>query len=697
MPWTIRSRSAGDDGSVGFAVGARRLTAAAVIAVAGAIALLGWMGARLGPFVVPNIGVSGLTLAIVGGFFLAPHGSRSRSFRPMWQLGSATALALAGFVLVARLEALRVSSPAVPIAISSVSEPSSGLDGTVFAAFPRLPERKYLLRLTGKRRDVVLSVKGWFSPPAAGLHYFRLECDDRCTLDISDHVVREGPSSVYLERGPHSLELRYEQDSGPARLVVDWRGPETFEPFGFEHYVAADPRQVSAEVVGEKTREGTVLLLLGLLVCGLGAVLVVSAGEKRKHWHTLLSTGRTSRLVPEIAAGLLIAYGAILRVDALLVRSHWVSENPSAARVHRALVPYLPDYDAFDPGSYEESPYRADAKSYLDRALTLRWDNFYDPQFREPVQPALVRAFVAICGGRSGLLMESVFFSVAVLILLYLLSRHRFGSWIAVGCLVPLVLNEWLVREAPSGYRESAYAFFLVAFAGWVFSPRFRYTRAAILAGVLASATCLIRLSGLSFVVPLLGLAYWERRREGGGGYVAVATVVLLLLIGPYLWNSYRVHGDPFYSVSVHTRYWMEHEGRSAPSRRVSLARYFLDFHKPAELVLGHTLGLTWLPLRTFWKGLSQFPLLDATVIAAGIFGFALAFFGTPRFPLVAYLGHLVPFAYIQSFPSGDDPRFVIPAYYFLVLAAGFALRRWTAPPAGGSAGPQGATPGCSS
>jgi hypothetical protein len=34
------------------------------------------------------------------------------------------------------------------------------------------------------------------------------------------------------------------------------------------------------------------------------------------------------------------------------------------------------------------------------------------------------------------------------------------------------------------------------------------------------------------------------------------------------------------------------------------------------------------------------------------------------------YLAHLVPFAYIQNFPSGEMPRFVMPSYFFLVLAA---------------------------
>jgi len=40
-----------------------------------------------------------------------------------------------------------------------------------------------------------------------------------------------------------------------------------------------------------------------------------------------------------------------------------------------------------------------------------------------------------------------------------------------------------------------------------------------------------------------------------------------------------------------------------------------------------------------------------------------------------AYFGHLLAFAYIQNFPSGQMPRFVMPAYFLLVLAVPYATR----------------------
>jgi hypothetical protein len=450
-----------------------------------------------------------------------------------------------------------------------------------------------------------------------------------------------------------------------------------FEPLSFEHYVTGDSGPVALDALEAKRREASFLLVLGVVGCGLGAWGLSSAGRSRKEWLSFLRSARGQRLA-HLAAGMLILYGALLRVNALLLRAGFTAEDPAAATLHRTLQPFVPDYDAFHPESYTDIPYRADAMSYLDRARKLTPENFYEPHVREPVHPLLAKGFLTLLGDPHGLLLESLFFSIAVLPLMYLVGRRWLGNWLALALLLPLVLDEWLVREAPSGYRESVYGFLLVAFVGWVFrTSNPSSARAAIGAGILGAAICLTRLSGLSFVLPLLGLAYLDRRRSGGGRFVAVVAAVMALLLGPYLWTSYRVYGDPFYSVSVHTHYWMKHEGTAEPPKGVSFVRYFSEFQEPAELVAGHLRGLTWLPLRTFYRGLAAFPLLAAGVVVAGIAGFALAFFGGPRFPLVAYFGHLVPFAYIQNFPSGDDPRFVLPAYFFLVLSAGFGAFSW--------------------
>jgi hypothetical protein len=339
------------------------------------------------------------------------------------------------------------------------------------------------------------------------------------------------------------------------------------------------------------------------------------------------------------------------------------------------LHPVLLNYSLFNPNHAPEDPYRADVRSYLDRSSTMGFGSFYDAHFREPFYAALVKIFVTASGGRElGVLLQSLFFSIAILPLVYILAACLSDRWWALGVLLPVTLHEWLLLEAPTGYRMSAYSFFLLLYAGWLFlGKEHRWWSHALITGILGSMAILIRLSGLSLVLPLLLLKAWEKRKAGGWRYAAATLLTLVILVGPFLLNCYREHGDPFYSVSFHTQFWLEAEySRDTISTQVNLQRYFLDFHGLSEFLKGTFLGMTTLPLRTFWNGLAHFPWLGTIVIAMGMVGLIWSLRSRPRFLPVAYFGHLIPFAYIQNFPSGEMPRFVMPAYIFLVLAGGW-------------------------
>jgi hypothetical protein len=196
-------------------------------------------------------------------------------------------------------------------------------------------------------------------------------------------------------------------------------------------------------------------------------------------------------------------------------------------------------------------------------------------------------------------------------------------------------------------------------------------------------------LSALSVVVrsSRSGLRF---RREERLRYGAGFTLVLLLLVSPFLYSNFRAHGDPFYSVSFHTQFWLRAEGLDQGEGPVSLSRYFTDFERTGALVRGTLLGSTVLPLRTFWNGLGHFPLLGALTLGLGVFGLVRA---TNPYLTAAYFGHLLAFAYIQNFPSGEMPRFVMPAFFLLVLAVPYAapLPAWLSRVARYGAGPAGA------
>jgi hypothetical protein len=443
-------------------------------------------------------------------------------------------------------------------------------------------------------------------------------------------------------------------------MRVRWDRPSFVELLPLDHYLSGGAAELTAGGLRRKEVASGLSFLCLLAWWTAVFAVVIAAGESRRFWKELLLSEPASRRVPIAAATLLIALGALMRFDAFLVRSHLVDTSPGAASVHERLRPLLPDYGAFYRPNFEESPYRADVRSYLDRASTMKLSTFYDASFREPFYVALVKLFVVLAGGREiGALLQSLFFSIAVLPLVFVLAIPVVGRWWALAALLPLVLHEWLVFEAPSGYRVSAYAFFLICFTAAVFAPLGRHrVLQAVTSGILAAMVCLIRLSGLSVVLPILLLGGWEKRKQGGWSLFGIAVLTMTLLVGPYLVSCYRAHGDPFYSISFHTEFWLRAEQvgeGGGTSSKVGVYRYLTEFRSMGELLTGNLRGLTVLPVRSFWNGLRQFPLLDAAVLSAGLVGLLLGLFTPLRFLFVAYLGHLIPFAYILNFIPGSS------------------------------------------
>ena len=558
---------------------------------------------------------------------------------------------------------------------SGALHPSASLEVLVDGeAGPRsvslqIERRNELRRLTGKRRNVSIETKGVLEVQDAGIHVLELSCDDACEILVGDEVVRaEGAlrRDLALPPGEVPLEIRYRQDSGPARLAIAWDRPRFFEPLPLDYFVRSPE-------AGRRSRLPAHLALAGLTLWW---------GLFPFYWMRLARVKgriRTSALVPSAAAALLVLYGSLLRFEALLAHSDLAGRDERAARIHESLLPWLPSYGVFNPENAPEDPYRADVRSYLDRAEAMGREGFYAPSFREPFYVLLVSGFVAVAGGEIGILVESAFFSALTLALFSFVAAKLHGRWWAVALLVPMVLHQWLVLDAPTGYRESAYSFFLVAFVAAVALGR-AGLRSASIAGALGGLLCLIRLSALSVVVPLLAIRVLRLPPKERLRYGALFTLVLLILVSPFLYGNFRAHGDPFYSVSFHTQFWLRAEGLDQGQGPVSLSRYFTDFERAGSLARGTLLGLTVLPLRTFWNGFGHFPILGAVTLGLGILGLAR---GKNLYLTAAYFGHLLAFAYIQNFPSGEMPRFVMPAFFLLVLAAPYAmrLRRAVIPP----------------
>ena len=604
------------------------------------VALLGEQGARIGAFVVPDIGLRWVLIAIAAGFLTAPKRDGRRLTARDAVVALAFAITFMGLALF-RADALH---PLLSIEVSFD-------DGrAVVADSWQLEARRDLRRLSGRRRNVTMRAEGLVELPASGEYRLDVDCDDSCALSLGETELRSS-GVLTLERGEVPLALVYRQLRGPAHLRLAWNTPAAIELLPMEYFVRAPTE--------EPRRRGRAhaSLALSMLWWALFSAWTARIAPYRVQIYD-------RRLVPSTAALCIILYGCLLRFDALVVHS---GEDDVY------LSHWLPSYSFFNPANAPDDPYRADVRSYLDRAETLSLTSFYAPSFREPFYIALTLPFLKLSGSEIGILIQSLFFSCATLVLFFFIATKLHGLWWATGLLVPVALHAWLILEAPTGYRMSAYAFFLLATVAVMF-----LTSSGGAAGALSGALTLIRLSALSVVVPLVALKAWALERKDRRRYAVVALALMAAIVAPFLISNTVEHADPFYAVSFHTEFWMRAEGLTASDGPVSLARYFTNFGRAGALVKGTFLGMTTLPVRTFWRGLQQFPVLDALTLGLGVAGLLLCVRTGERFLPAAYLCHLVPFAYIQNFPSGEMPRFVMPAYFFLVLAIPVAVRAVT-------------------
>ncbi|HXV59617.1 MAG TPA: hypothetical protein VEK15_02900 [Vicinamibacteria bacterium] len=631
---------------------ADRLVVRLLPAFVAAWAILGTQNVRLGSVYVPPISPWWVVAAVAFATLLAPRrnalpGAERRSILVCFSLAASLAM-----LLLVRSAAL---NPALELVIRF----DDGRE--VRSSSLQLGERRELRRLAGQRRNIVFETGGWLQIPKTGEHRFELYCDDFCELMVgSRHVQARGARSetIQLSRGEVPFSLRYRQKGGPAALRLSWDRPGFFELLPIEYFVrgrGVPPRDPTASH-----------LALAALLAWSGA-LAISFGHVVRFAR--------SRALPVATIALVVAYGSVIRFESFLARSGLARSDTRAAVLHERLLPLMPPYAVFNPENAPADPYRADVRSYLDGAETMTLSRFYRPSFREPFYVALVKAFVALSGAEVGILIESLVFSIATLLLLAVISSKLFGVHWTAALLVPVAIHEWLVLESATGYRMSAYGFFLVAFVGWSCLSLQSRALASVGTGVLASLLCLIRISALSVVIPVVALRLLQLGRNERKFYAGVVAGSLVVLVGPFLLSNTLAHGDPFYSISFHTEFWLRAEGLDRGQGPVSWLRYFTGFGRIPEIAKGTVAGLTFLPLRTFSIGLRQFPLIGAITVVCGVLGLAMAFRSRPLLP-VAYLGHLVPFAYVQNFPSGTMPRFVMPAFFFFVVAAPLGAER---------------------
>lgn len=390
---------------------------------------------------------------------------------------------------------------------------------------------------------------------------------------------------------------------------------------------------------------------------------------------------RARRFLPLAVALVITAYGAVLRLDALVERYGAVAHPGWARFATHVLAPAGAAVRPFALGWPRlDSPYvGGDPVNYLKYAREMR--GFYQAHIREPVFLALTRGFLWTLSNQD----IAISFASLAGSVLAILGTYCLGARIASpagGLLAALIMaiDRDNITWAPDGWRDDTFTA-AVVWAAWALL-KFRADRSianAILVGVTAAVACLTRITALSFIVPALALLLVTSPRATRGallGRLAIASCVLVVLVSPYLVNCAIQLHDPLIAINYHTGYYRYGEG--LPSQQAMPASdYVRGKLARAPLTTLDTAigGLTVQPFNTKWVGLDYSALWLRPVLRwSSLAGLLMLAFSPPgRLLLVMLFTSLVPYAFTWNIGGGGEWRFTMHAYPFYLVAAAYA------------------------
>jgi 4-amino-4-deoxy-L-arabinose transferase-like glycosyltransferase len=385
-------------------------------------------------------------------------------------------------------------------------------------------------------------------------------------------------------------------------------------------------------------------------------------------------------------ATVIILYGALLRLDALTAMYgpvtspawlHALQESRLGdSRLRPAAVRWYPE-PVFPHADGIPTRYRSDPYTYLQYAREMR--SFYAAHRREPLFPFATKLSLALLSDQDvAVSFASATFSLLAIAFTFVLGAESFSPAAGAVAALLLAIECDAIYWSCLGWRDDAFTFTVVASA-WAMA-RFRREPSrthATLLGACAGASCLVRVTALSFIVPAFAflLAGGTETLRQRSRTLGLAAAVTLVLVAPYLLNCWRTFGDPLYAINVHADVYRSSE--SADRATTETAAHYIGGmarQHPIRTFDTFVLGMTQYPFTNKWTGFDRwFTRLGASLsIAAllGVIGFAVSADG--RLLLVVLLGSLMPFAF--TWRLVNDWRFTEHAYPFLLLAAALAM-----------------------
>lgn len=388
------------------------------------------------------------------------------------------------------------------------------------------------------------------------------------------------------------------------------------------------------------------------------------------------------RALPVIAVVSITAYGALLRLDALVSKYGDVDHPRWAAVLTRSVAPLgagLRPYNAGWPR--EQRPYEGgDPINYLRFAREMT--HFYQPHVREPVFLALTRGYLAALADQDvAVSFASATGSTLAICGTYLLAATLMPPAAALGAALVMATEFELITWSVDGWRDDLFMAGVV-WTAWALLRlrRSPTTGAALVAGVCAGAVCLTRITALSFIVP--GLAWIvidgaPSPRGARARAAALALAALAAVVGPYLVSCAIATGDPLIAINYHTIYYRAGEGMPYTEAMSATDYLRAKFARdPIATIDTGFMGLFVEPFVAKWGGLPPAlgAILRSALMTAAVAGLLMFPFSAPgRLVLVVLFTSLLPYAWTWNVAGGNAWRFTMHVYPLYLAAAFYA------------------------
>ena len=564
------------------------------------------------------------------------------------------------------------------------------------------------------RSGVKVHWRGAWDVPASGLYTLAIESRGRSSWTIDGHLAHDiaapsdsgMPRTVWLASGFHPIEVVYEVDAASPHLAVsaarEGRRLEAIPSSALKPWLPRNPRLRDVTVILHRA-VGWILIVLAVLATRKTLSIPVARWRTRfagQDWQA--ARGRIAKAAAWMLLACVIAYGALLRLDAITARYGPVASPGWLAAVQTRTIarpeiirpasfswapaPLYPHQDG-PPTRYISDPY-----TYLKGAREMR--SFYEAQWREPVISFSVKGGLALLGQQDvAVSFTSTLFALIAIGLTYVLGAALWSRPAGLLAALGFAIDREAVSYASLGWRDDAFVA-AVALGAYLMlrcwrsgreRPRVvRLGRAevdvayleALVLGVAAGLIVLVRIMAASFLLAgavflLLGMTTaWTRRWKMAGIGFAAATIVA----APYFVNCWRVYGDPLYTFNVHGNIYRIAEGRSETNQGTFAyvgekiaARPFTMLDTIANGLTTYPFSNKWLGLEAWRRGLGRF----ASVAAIG--GLILLASSTAgRLVLFVMVTSLIPFS--VTWKVDPNWRFTEHALPFLLIAAAVAL-----------------------